>query len=91
MSTPRPVHVEPRDGYTLWVKFENGAEGLLDMAEDVREDHWTMHPLRDLDTFRRAQLTSTGPRWFGAASTRSESRTWTASTSARTRSTTGWS
>ena len=53
---PLAVQVEPREGYTLWIKFDNGTEGLLDMTKDVQRDLRTMKPLRDLETFRRAQI-----------------------------------
>ena len=28
----RPVEVEARDGYSLWVRFEDGVEGEIDLA-----------------------------------------------------------
>lgn len=56
IRTPRAVSVEPREGYTLWLRFEDGAEGLLDMTKDVEKDWNRIKPLRDLDVFRRAQI-----------------------------------
>lgn len=50
---PHVVRVEPRDGYTVWVEFADGKAGLLDMTEDVQEEHWLVDPLRDLDKFRQ--------------------------------------
>ena len=28
----RPVAVKPRDGYRLWVRFDNGVEGEIDLS-----------------------------------------------------------
>lgn len=55
---PRVVSAEPRAGYTLWLTFENGAAGLLDMTEDVKADRGPKKALRDLDLFRRAYVNS---------------------------------
>lgn len=54
--TPRAVSVEPREGYTLWITFDDGTAGLLDMTKDVRRKQERIKPLRDLDVFRRAQI-----------------------------------
>lgn len=53
---PRVVAVEPREGYLLWVAFEDGAKGLLDMTQDVQGKSRAMQALRDLDTFRSAYV-----------------------------------
>ena len=29
---PRPVAVEPRDGYTIWLRFSDGVEGEVDLS-----------------------------------------------------------
>ncbi len=55
---PRVVAVEPREGYLLWVAFEDGAKGLLDMTQDVQGRSTAMQALRDLDTFRSAYVNS---------------------------------
>ena len=58
LRVPKAVAVEPRDGYLLWVAFEDGATGLLDMTEDVERDSWAMRALRDPDVFRSAYVDS---------------------------------
>lgn len=29
---PNPIAVEPRDGFRIWVRYEDGVEGILDMS-----------------------------------------------------------
>ena len=53
---PAPVSVQSREGYTLWVRFEDGAEGLLDLTEDLKRDLPYTNPLRDLSVFRQATI-----------------------------------
>ena len=56
---PQVVKAEPRDGHTLWLTFENGAAGLLDLTEDVNAGVTpAMKALRDLDLFRSVYVNS---------------------------------
>ena len=55
---PRAVAVQPREGYRLWIAFENGAKGLLDMTQDVQGKSRAMKALRDPNTFRSAYVNS---------------------------------
>ena len=32
VQLPRPVAVEPREGYTIWVRCEDGLEGVIDVS-----------------------------------------------------------
>ena len=29
----RPVHVEPREGYTIWIRFNDGQAGEIDLSD----------------------------------------------------------
>lgn len=58
VRAPRVVAAEPREGYRLWLTFENGAAGVLDMTEDVKADHGPKKALRDLDLFRSVYVNS---------------------------------
>lgn len=33
---PNPIAVEPRDGFRIWVRYEDGVEGELDMSHLAR-------------------------------------------------------
>ena len=34
---PRPIAVEPREGYRVWVKFDDGEEGEVDYSDIPRD------------------------------------------------------
>ena len=36
-SLPRPIDVEPRDGFRVWVKFDDGEEGVVDYSDIPRD------------------------------------------------------
>ena len=36
-SLPRPIAVEPREGFRVWVKFDDGVEGELDYSDIPRD------------------------------------------------------
>ncbi len=52
--TPKIVSVEYVDAYLLRVRFEDGAEGELDMAGEL--DGVVFEPLRDRSVFRQCHL-----------------------------------
>lgn len=58
VPVPRVVAVEPREGYRLWLTFENGAAGFLDMTKDVKADRGPKKALRDMDLFRSVYVNS---------------------------------
>lgn len=45
------IDAKYRDGYRLWLKFNNGAEGEIDLADELNGE--VFGPLRDLEAFRR--------------------------------------
>ena len=32
---PRPIRVEPREGYRIWLEYDDGASGVLDLSHHV--------------------------------------------------------
>jgi hypothetical protein len=42
------------DGYRIWIKFNTGEEGTVDLAEELWGDMFA--PLRDIDMFRRFRV-----------------------------------
>jgi hypothetical protein len=47
------VHVEPRGGYRVLVRFSNGAEGERDFSDMIAEGGPMVEPLRDPAFFAR--------------------------------------
>ena len=29
---PRPIRVEPREGHTIWIEYDDGASGVVDLS-----------------------------------------------------------
>ncbi len=51
-STPLLIEAKPRDGYTVYVRFEDGTAADLDLSY-LTAYGGVFEPLRDLDYFRR--------------------------------------
>ena len=49
------IEVRPLEGYRLFLKFENGVEGEVDVAELVRFEG-VFAPLRDIVKFREVRV-----------------------------------
>jgi hypothetical protein len=49
------VEVEPLEGYRLFVRFEDGVQGVVDVSDLVRFEG-VFAPLEDLDQFRQASV-----------------------------------
>lgn len=32
-ETKRPIEVEPRDGYSIWLRYDDGAAGVVDLSD----------------------------------------------------------
>jgi hypothetical protein len=58
---PRIKQVIPRDDYTLFVAFEDGKEGALDMKPFL--DFGVFRKLRDLDEFKRVRIAFDAIEW----------------------------
>lgn len=41
-------------GYTVWVRFNDGAEGTVDLADELHGE--IFEPLRTIDEFRKVEL-----------------------------------
>jgi hypothetical protein len=70
MMIPIVTRVRPKDGYVLWVKFSDGAEGEWDFADIFDVDGPMVAPLRDQAYFRRVFIERgalTWPNGFDAA------------------------
>ena len=51
-STPLLIEAAPRDGYTVYVRFEDGTAADVDLSY-ITAYGGVFEPLRDLDYFRR--------------------------------------
>ena len=54
VMTPDVVEVRPLEGVRLWLRFEDGAEGVVDLTEF--ELPGILEALKDLDLFARAYV-----------------------------------
>jgi len=45
-------------GHTIWVKFEDGAEGAVDLSQELWGE--VFEPLRDVEYFRRFEIAEYG-------------------------------
>ena len=54
----RVKSVKPEDGYRLWVEFEDGAEGTIDLLADL----WgpVFEPLKEVGFFRQVFIDEYG-------------------------------
>ena len=50
----RLVAARHDSGYRVWLKFSDGLEGVLDLADELHGE--VFEPLRDVDYFRRLRL-----------------------------------
>ena len=55
---PRIILVEPRDGLSIWVEYEDGVSGLADLS-DVR-GMGLFRAWEDREFFERVQISATG-------------------------------
>ena len=53
------------DGYRVWLRFSDGAEGIIDLESELYGEVFT--PLRDLALFRKVGLTSRTIEWPNGA------------------------
>ena len=51
---PRPIAVEPRDGFRVWVKFDDGAEGVVDYSDIPRDGVFAVW--NDREFFERVHI-----------------------------------
>ena len=51
---PKVVEVRPLDGYRLWLRFNDGAEGVADLRDEL--DAPVFEPLKDPAHFAAGQL-----------------------------------
>jgi hypothetical protein len=51
---PRLIKAEPRGRYEVWVCFEDGAQGVLDLEPELWGE--VFEPLRDPEEFRKLRL-----------------------------------
>lgn len=51
---PRVVEVQPLQGYRLWVRFQDGKDGTIDLSNEL----WgpMFEPLKDPDLFFQARV-----------------------------------
>jgi hypothetical protein len=60
----RLVGVEPRDGYRLWLRYDDGAEGVVDLAD--LGGRGVFRVWRDRAVFEAARVTDRGAlEWPG--------------------------
>ena len=57
------LRIERRGGFRLWVRFNDGSEGVHDFAAMVREPGSMLAPLRDQTYFTRVFLEFGAPTW----------------------------
>lgn len=55
------IDAEYDENYRLKLKFNNGAEGIVDLEEELYGE--VFEPLKDLDLFRKFTLTSRTIEW----------------------------
>ena len=51
---PRPIAVEPRGGFRVWVKFDDGAEGEIDYSDIPRDKVFAVW--NDREFFKRVRI-----------------------------------
>jgi hypothetical protein len=59
------IDVNYLDGYRLWLRFNNGAEGLVDLESELYGE--IFEPLLDKDLFRQVYVTSRTIEWPNGA------------------------
>ena len=58
----KPVKVEARDGYTIWVEFEDGVQGEVDLSGFVARGG-LFKEWKDREFFERVAVTDDTVRW----------------------------
>lgn len=59
------LDVKYREGYRLWLRFNNGAEGIVDLEPELYGE--IFEPLLDTDLFRQVYVTSRTIEWPNGA------------------------
>ena len=59
------IGAEYDDGYRLKLKFNNGAEGIVDLEDELYGE--VFEPLKDVEQFREFTLTSRTIEWQNGA------------------------
>ena len=54
-QNPRPVAVEPREGFRIWLKYDDGAEGEVDLSDIPRRGFF--EAWNDREVFKRVYIT----------------------------------
>ena len=57
------VALKPLGGYSLWVEFSDGTQGVHDFSGMVAEEGPMVEPLRDPAFFARASISFGVPSW----------------------------
>jgi hypothetical protein len=60
MHFPRLLSVEPRSGYRLYLRFDDGAEGELDLSPNVMREGGVFGQLKDATAFAAVHITHNG-------------------------------
>jgi hypothetical protein len=60
---PSVADLRVKDGFVLWLRFSDGAEGEWDFADIVAQTGPMVEPLKDPDYFRRVFLEWGAPTW----------------------------
>ena len=60
---PRPTEVEPRDGYLIWIRYSDGAAGLINLSSLVGRGVFATW--RSLAFFKGVRLTENGAVVWG--------------------------
>lgn len=58
-----PVEVEARDGYSIWLRFEDGVEGELDISHWIEKPYFA--PLLDREVFESVHISDHGSISWG--------------------------
>lgn len=60
---PRPTEVEPRDGYRIWIRYSDGAAGLINLSSLVGRGVFAAW--RNRAFFKTVRLTENGAVAWG--------------------------
>jgi hypothetical protein len=61
---PRPIEVKPRSGYRIWLRYDDGVEGEVDLSDLAGRGVFTRWT--DADVFRSVRVGSHGAIEWGA-------------------------
>jgi len=59
----RPVKIEPKDNYKIWLCYSDQTEGIVDLSYLV--DHGVFKSLKDKDFFETVRITDAGSIAWG--------------------------